>query len=377
MDRNFIEKFNVSLPKLGFGCMRLPVKDNKIDFDAAREMIHHSMAVGLNYFDTAYNYHGGKSQEFLGKVLSEFKREDYFLTNKLPVWLIKEEGDAEKLFNEQLEKCRTEYFDFYLLHSLNKNTIETVEKFNLYDFLLKKKAEGKVKNIGFSYHDSNEVLEKFAASHRWDFAQLQINYWDWSENSADKAYEILEKNNISCFVMEPVRGGFLASFAPAAMKHLKDHSPEKSAASWALRWVADLPNVAITLSGMSNMEQLKDNIQTFTGLEVLKSDEINVIDKVVGELRKIKPVPCTGCRYCMECPFGVDIPGIFEIYNDYKKSENKSIALRSYFTFTPEKERADQCQKCGECISKCPQHISIPDELAKIHAEMLQIQKQL
>jgi predicted aldo/keto reductase-like oxidoreductase len=373
MDRKIIESFDVSLPKLGFGCMRFPVKEGKIDYNEARELIRHAMENGLNYFDTAYNYHSGESQEFLGKVLPEFKREDYYLTNKLPVWKVKDEDDAEKFFNEQLEKCNTEYFDFYLLHSLNKNTIETVEKFNLYDFIKMKKDEGKIKHIGFSYHDSNEVLEKFITAHKWDFVQLQINYWDWTENDAKGAYEILEKHNIPCFVMEPVRGGFLASFAPSAMKHINDYSPEKSAASWALRWVSSLPNVAITLSGMSNMEQLNDNLSTFTDLKPLNDEEYNVIDKVVEELRKIKPVPCTGCRYCMDCSFGVDIPGIFEIYNDYKKSENKDIAWRSYFLFTAEEARADKCQKCGECITKCPQQINIPEELEKIHKEMLNL----
>lgn len=373
MDKKYIEQLNLHLPRLGYGCMRLPVKDNKINFDAAKELIYYAYEHGLNYFDTAYNYHNGESEIFLGKVLPELKRETYFLTSKLPVWKVNEEGDAEKLFNEQLSKCNTEYFDFYLLHSLSKKSIETVEKFNLYDFILKKKQEGKIKNIGFSFHDSNDVLQKFAAAHKWDFAQLQINYWDWEENDAKSMYETLEKLNIPCFVMEPVRGGFLASFAPNAMKHLKDYNSDASIASWALRWVASLPNVAIVLSGMSNMEQLQDNISTFTDLNNINNEELKAIDKVVEDLRKIKPVPCTGCRYCMDCQYGVDIPGVFEVYNDYKKSENKQIASRSYFTFMDEKEQGGNCQKCGECVTKCPQQINIPEELRKIHAEMLSI----
>lgn len=373
MDKKYIEQLNLHLPRLGYGCMRLPVKDNKINFDAAKELIYYAYEHGLNYFDTAYNYHNGESEIFLGKVLPELKRETYFLTSKLPVWKVNEEGDAEKLFNEQLCKCNTEYFDFYLLHSLSKKSIETVEKFNLYDFILKKKQEGKIKNIGFSFHDSNDVLQKFAAAHKWDFAQLQINYWDWEENDAKSMYETLEKLDIPCFVMEPVRGGFLASFAPNAMKHLKDYNSDASIASWALRWVASLPNVAIVLSGMSNMEQLQDNISTFTDLNNINNEELKAIDKVVEDLRKIKPVPCTGCRYCMDCQYGVDIPGVFEVYNDYKKSENKQIASRSYFTFMDEKEQGGNCQKCGECVTKCPQQINIPEELRKIHAEMLSI----
>jgi len=373
MDRKYIEQFGKSLPRLGYGCMRFPVKDGKIDFEASRELIHHAYNNGVNYFDTAYNYHNEESEIFLGKVLPEFKRDTYFLTSKLPVWKVTEEGDAEELFNQQLKKCNTEYFDFYLLHSLREKSIETVEKFKLYDFILKKKQEGKIKNIGFSFHDSNEVLKKFASAHKWDFVQLQINYWDWKEYDAKSMYETLEKLNIPCFVMEPVRGGFLASFAPHAMKHFTDYNPQSSVASWALRWVASLPNTAVILSGMSNMEQLQDNIKTFTDLRPINDDEQKIIDSVVEDLGKIKPVPCTGCRYCMDCQYGVDIPGVFEVYNDYKKSENAAIATRSYFMFMDEKEQGGNCQKCGECIPKCPQQIDIPHELEKIHSEMLQL----
>lgn len=371
MDKKYIQKLGIKLPMLGYGCMRLPIKNDKIDFEEAKNLIHHAYNNGVNYFDTAYNYHGGESETFLGKVLPEFKRDSYFLTSKLPVWKVKEEKDAERLFNEQLNKLNTEYFDFYLLHSLSKKSIETVEKFNLYDFILKKKQEGKIKHIGFSFHDSNEVLQKFAAAHEWDFVQLQINYWDWEENDAKSMYETLEKLDIPCFVMEPVRGGFLASFAPHAMKHFKDYNNDASIASWALRWVASLPNVAITLSGMSNLEQLDDNINTFTDFKLISEKEQNKIDLVIEDLRKINPVPCTGCRYCMDCSYGVDIPGIFGIYNDYKKSENKQIADRSYFMFMNENERADKCQQCGECVTKCPQQINIPEELEKIHKEMI------
>lgn len=372
MDKKHIESLGVTLPRLGYGCMRLPITNNKIDFDAAKELIHHAYNNGLNYFDTAYNYHGGESETFLGKVLPEFPRDSYFLTSKFPVWKVEEEADAEKIFNEQLKKCNTEYFDFYLLHSLSKKSIETVEKFNLYDFIERKKAEGKIKNIGFSFHDSNEVLQKFASAHKWDFAQLQINYWDWEENDAKSLYETLDKLNIPCFVMEPVRGGFLASLAPDAMMPFKDYNSQASIASWALRWVTSLPNVAITLSGMSNMEQLKDNIATFSDIKSISPEEQKQIDIVVENLRKIKPVPCTACHYCMECQYGVNIPKVFEVYNDYKKTENKGLTAAAYFGISEEK-RADNCQKCGECMPKCPQHISIPDELEKIHEEMLKL----
>jgi len=370
MKKKYIEKLGIELPLLAFGCMRFPTKDNKIDFEPSKEMIHHAMSNGLNYFDTAYPYHDGESENFLGKVLTDFPRESYFLANKLPIWKIENEDDAEKYFNEQLKKCQTEYFDFYLLHAMGTERVEIMEKFNLYDFIKKKKDEGKIKYMGFSFHDKNDVLEKLVSDYKWDFVQLQINYWDYSEDDAKEAYEIVAKKDIPCFVMEPVRGGFLSSFSPQVEKYMKDYSPDKSVASWAIRWVESLPNVAIVLSGMSNMEQLKDNIETVSNFKPINDDELKVLDTVIEELRKIKPVPCTGCRYCMDCSFGVNIPEIFEIYNNYKKTENKDLAYKAYFGFLSEKARASNCTKCGECVTKCPQHINIPEELEIIEKEL-------
>lgn len=372
MDKRFIEKLGIELPRLGYGCMRLPVKDNKIDFDKAKELIHYAMDNGLNYFDTAYPYHNEESERFLGKVLTEFPRESYYLTDKLPIWKVESEEDAEKLFNEQLERCQTEYFDFYFLHAMSAERKKIMDKFNLYDFLAKKKSEGKIKHIGFSFHDTSQVLEELVSEHKWDVVQLQINYWDWNEINAKSLYDVLEKYDIPCFVMEPVRGGYLSTFAPKVEKHMKDYSSE-SIASWALRWVASLPNVAIVLSGMSNMEQLKDNINTMTNFRPINDEEQKIIDIVIDELKKINPIPCTGCRYCMDCSFGVDIPRIFRIYNDYKKTENKELTHRNYFKFLEENKRADNCQKCGVCMTKCPQHIEIPDELERIHKELVNI----
>lgn len=370
MDRRFIESLGVELPRLGFGCMRLPTQDGKIDFYKAEEMIHYAMENGLNYFDTAYNYHNEESEKFLGKVLSEFPRESYFLTTKLPIWKVEKEEDAERLFNEQLERLQTDYVDFYLLHAMGAERKKIMDKFNLYDFLVQKKNEGKIKHIGFSFHDSKEVLEELVSQHKWDVVQLQINYWDWEEIDAKSLYEVLERHSIPCFVMEPVRGGFLSTFTPKVEKHMKEYS-SNSIASWAIRWVSSLPNVAIVLSGMSNMDQLKDNINTLTNFQPITEEEQKVIDKVIEELKSINPVPCTGCRYCMECPFGVNIPKVFSIYNDYKKTENKIITHRSYFEFLSEKNRADRCQKCNSCVTKCPQHINIPEELEKIHEELI------
>ena len=370
MEKKFNTKLDIELPLLAFGCMRLPKKDDKIDFDKATEMIDYALKNGLNYFDTAYPYHNGESESFLGKVLPKYERSSYFLTSKLPIWKIESEDDAEKYFNEQLEKCQTEYFDFYLLHAMSKNRIEVMKKFNLYDFVVEKKKQGKIKHIGFSFHDNNETLEYLTSNYKWDFAQLQLNYYDWNEDDAKDLYETLEKHNIPCFVKEPVRGGFLSSFAPQVEKHMTDYDKSKSISSWAIRWVASLPNVAVVLSGMSNMEQLKDNINTMSPFKPINDDELKIIDNVVEELRKIKPVPCTSCKYCMPCPKGVDIPYIFGIYNDYKKTENSTIAKNSYFNDIKNEEQAHNCIKCGACVSVCPQHIDIPTELEKIEKEL-------
>jgi len=370
MEKRYNKQLGIELPLLAFGAMRLPKLDDKIDFDSAVEMVNYAMENGLNYFDTAYPYHNGESETFLGKVLPKYERSSYFLTDKMPIYNIKEEGDAEKYFNEQLEKCQTEYFDFYLLHAMNKDRVKIMEEFNLYDFLLNKKAEGKIKYIGFSFHDDNETLENLVSNYKWDFVQLQINYYDWYEFEAKKQYEILEKYNLPCFVMEPVRGGFLSSLAPNVEKHMTNYNKEATISSWAIRWVSSLPNIAVVLSGMSNMEQLKDNISTMSPFNPINEDELKVIDTVVEELRKIKPIPCTSCRYCMPCPAGVNIPGIFTIYNNYKKTENITYVKNSYLNNLQSTAQAHNCVKCGACISVCPQHIDIPTELEKIDKEI-------
>jgi len=356
MEKRYNKQLGKELPLLGFGAMRLPKDNDKIDFDKASEMIDYAIKNGLNYFDTAYPYHSGESETFLGQVLPKYDRNSYYLTDKLPIYNIKEQGDAEKYFNEQLEKCNTEYFDFYLLHAMNKDRIKIMEEFKLYDFLLEKKAEGKIKHMGFSFHDNNENLEYLVDNYKWDFVQLQVNYYDWYESDSKDLYETLEKRSIPCFVMEPVRGGFLSTLAPHVEKHMIDYNKDASISSWAIRWVSSLPNVAVVLSGMTNMDQLKDNMSTMSPFAPVNAGELDVIETVVEELRKIKPIPCTACKYCMPCPAGVNIPGIFTIYNNFKKTENKEIAKNSYFNNLQSSAQAHNCIKCGACVAVCPQH---------------------
>ena len=370
MEKRYNKRLKIELPLLAFGAMRLPKSGEDIDFDTAKKMVDYAMENGLNYFDTAYPYHNGKSETFLGEALSGYDRSSYFLTDKLPIYNIKNHEDAEKYFDEQLEKCKTRYFDFYLLHAMNKERVKIMEDFNLYDFLLKKKAEGKIRYIGFSFHDDSDTLELLVSKYKWDFVQLQINYYDWNEFNAKEQYEILESHSLPCFVMEPVRGGFLSSLAAQAKKHMTDFNKDASISSWAIRWVASLPNVAVVLSGMSDMKQLKDNINTMSSFKPVSEDEINVIDKVVKELGRIKPIPCTGCKYCMPCPSGVNIPDIFAVYNNYKKTENKELFKNSYLINMKDTSRAHNCINCKACVSVCPQHIDIPKELKTVDSEV-------
>ncbi len=353
---------------LGLGCMRLPVidgKDDAIDYEKAQELVDYALAHGINYIDTAHGYHGSQSQVFLGKALSKYPRDSYFLATKLPMWGVDSPEDIEKIFNLQLERLNTDYFDFYLLHALDAGNFKKVVEFGAYEFIAEMKAQGKIKHIGFSFHDSPAVLEEIAGKYQWDFAQLQINYVDWKNQNAKKQFEILKNHKIPCIVMEPVRGGSLANPGVKAVELLTAAGPDKSIASWAMRFAASLPDVITVLSGMSNMEQLKDNIDTYTDFEPLTKVEYELLEKAAEAYNLRDLIPCTACRYCMDCPSGVDIPGMFELYNGYVISKNKEGFLEAYME-TQADLRADNCIVCGQCAPRCPQAIEIPEKLEMI-----------
>lgn len=353
---------------LGLGCMRLPVidgKDDAIDYEKAQELVDYALTHGINYIDTAHGYHGSQSQVFLGKALRKYPRDSYFLATKLPMWGVDTPEDIEKIFNLQLKRLNTDYFDFYLLHALDAGNFKKVVEFGAYAFIAEMKAQGKIKHIGFSFHDSPAVLEEIAGKYQWDFAQLQINYVDWKNQNAKKQLEILQSRKIPCIVMEPVRGGSLANPGTKAVELLKAARPEKSIALWAMRFAASLPDVITVLSGMSNMEQLKDNIDTYTAFEPLTQAEYDLLEKAAEAYNLRDLIPCTACRYCMDCPSGVDIPGMFELYNGYVMSKNKEGFLAAYLE-TKTDERADNCIVCGLCAPRCPQAIDIPEKLEMI-----------
>ena len=353
---------------LGFGMMRLPQKDGEIDATLAAKMVDDAIKAGVNYFDTAYFYIKGKSETFCGDVLTKYPRDSYYLADKLPSGHLKTADDLERIFSEQLRKTRQSHFDFYLMHALNAANWKKAVQLNVYDFLLRKKAEGKIRHIGFSFHDKPEVLEKIAAAHPWDFAQIQLNYIDWKAYRSKEQYDILTKRSIPIVVMEPLRGGRLANLPQDAARMLANASPDASQASWAFRYLASLPNILCILSGMSRPEHLAENLRTFSPIRPLDERERRILDKAILAYHNTLSVPCTDCRYCLPCPVGVLIPRVFTAYNDFKMSNNARRFKATLAAFD-EDEGPDGCIRCGKCMPKCPQHIRIPNELARIRAE--------
>ncbi|MDR2908282.1 MAG: aldo/keto reductase [Oscillospiraceae bacterium] len=366
------KKTGKKISLLGLGCMRLPrvnADSTEIDVPAAAAMVERAFAAGINYFDTAHMYHGGTSQPVMGEILSRYPRESFHLATKMPPWPVESEEDVHRIFDEQLNMCRVDYFDFYLIHNINTETRKKAEKYRFYDILKEKQREGKIKRLGFSFHDRPKLLEEMVTRYDFDFVQMQLNYLDWELQDAKGQYEILADRGIPVVVMEPVRGGALAALPEPAGEILKSANPAASEASWAIRFAASLPGVLTVLSGMSNMEQLNDNISTVSDFKPLESAERGVLARALEAYRKTATVPCTACGYCMDCPFGVDIPKVFGIYNQYRrKGKNASIPLflSEYSGILGEEKQAIHCTGCGRCLTFCPQGIKIPDELKKI-----------
>ena len=360
-------KSGISLPLLGFGGMRLPRRKGsaEIDVDEVRRMVARAMAGGCNYFDTAFMYHGGRSERCFGEVLKDYPRESFMLADKMPVWMAKSADDVERIFKEQLSRCRTDYFDCYLIHSLDAGKWRRAKEFKVYEFLAEMKKQGKIRQLGFSFHDSPEVLGGIVPEYEWDFAQIQLNYLDWELYRSREQYEILTAAKIPVIVMEPLRGGALANLSPEASAILKKADPAASNAAWAFRYAGSLPNVVCILSGMTRMEHLEENLRTFSPLVPLSDSERETLTLALAAYRKQLAVPCTSCRYCMPCPVGVEIPKIFAFYNQYKLSK-RAGKFREQYLSLPEGSRADSCVACGQCAKVCPQKIRIPEELAKI-----------
>ena len=353
------------MPKLGFGMMRLPEKDGEIDIEHVKRMVDKYMEMEMNYFDTAYIYHGGKSESAVGEALvKRYPRESFKLATKLPAWEIKEESDIERIFNEQCERACVDYFDLYLLHSIEDgNNIETYEKYDCFSWGLKKKAEGKIKHFGFSFHGSPELLERVLDEHpEVEFVQIQLNYLDRTNPvvRSEELYNILHERNIPIIVMEPIRGGMLASLAPEQEAKFKAIRPDKSIASWALRYVGSLPGVMTILSGMSTEEQMDDNISTFTSFEPLSQEEMSAINEVTEDILSIPQIGCTACKYCTPgCPMQISIPDVFRTINTLRRYPDDWRAKNFYSGLITRSGKAADCISCGQCEGVCPQHLPI------------------
>lgn len=365
MKKRVMGKTDEWVSLLGFGCMRFPYKNDKIDMAQVQDMVDYAKSQGVNYFDTAYVYNDGESEKAIGKALRKYPRESYFLADKLPVWLVKEQDDLEKMFNTSLERLGTDYIDFYLLHAMDKTRIDTVKQFNIIDFFKRKRDEGKIRHIGFSFHDSPEVLSKIVDMSDWDFTQIQLNYLDWEAQRAKELYGILEQKDIPCVVMEPIRGGSLSNPPKTVADRFKKVNPQRSASAWALDFCASHPQVKVILSGMSSIAQVKENVETLGNFTVMTADEYAVLDDAVTYMNSQPHIGCTGCHYCMPCPKNVDIPGCFRAYNDYMTFGNKET-LRNRLDVELKTSGPQNCVKCGACVKKCPQHLDIPNELLKL-----------
>ncbi|GAB5082773.1 aldo/keto reductase [Hominimerdicola sp. 21CYCFAH17_S] len=371
VDKRSMPKLGIETSLLGFGCMRFPTSsDGAIIEDRAEKMIDEAISAGVNYIDTAYPYHNGDSEPFVGRVLEKYPRDSYYLATKLPCWQINSVEEAEQLFYSQLERLNKDNVDFYLLHSLSRNTWRKMRDIGVVEFCEKLKAEGKIKYFGFSFHDSYEAFEEILTYRKWDFCQIQLNYMDTEEQAGIKGYKLTEKLGVPLVIMEPVKGGSLASLPDDIIEEFRKLAPEASAASWALRWVGSLPNVKVILSGMSDEAQVSDNLNTFTDFRPLDDSEKEAVERIANMLRSRVNNGCTGCNYCMPCPAGVNIPYNFKIWNTYGIYENTNSTKWQWEHDIEDSQKAKNCISCGKCEQACPQKINIRSDLKKLQSRL-------
>ena len=365
------------MKKLGFGMMRLPLLNaddpKSVDMEQVCRMVDTFLSRGFTYFDTAYMYHGFQSEVVVREALvKRHPRESFVLADKLPSMFLKEEGDQERIFAEQLEKCGVEYFDYYLIHSLNAKHYETVQRLNSFAFVSELKKQGKVRKFGFSFHDSAEMLDRILTDHpEVDFVQIQLNYLDWEHESIQSraCYEVCRKHGKPVIVMEPVKGGTLAKVPSRIEEKFKALQPELSVASWAIRFAASQEDVFMVLSGMSNMDQLNDNMSYMENFEPMTDAELALLPEAVKAIYEDVAIACTGCRYCVEgCPKNIEIPQYFALYNSEMSAPNELFSVhRSYYeNYTLTHGKASDCIRCRKCERACPQHIRIADALKQV-----------
>lgn len=364
-----------SIKKLGFGLMRLPMNGDEIDMEQTKKMVDTFMSKGFTYFDTAYVYIGGKSEVALKEaVVDRYPRDSFQCATKLPLWDQKSREELQEILDTSLQRAGLEYYDFYLLHAMSAERAQKADELRAWDFMKQVKAQGKAKHIGFSFHDSAEALEDILKNHpEMEFVQLQINYADWESDSVQsrKCYQVARKYNKPVIIMEPVKGGSLATMTPEVQKLFKDANPEASIPSWAIRYCASLEGIITVLSGMSNEEQLNDNVSYMEDFQPLTDSERQVVAKAVEILNNTPTIPCTACKYCVDgCPQKINIPGVFSAMNNFTLYNNLPGAKGSYQNAVKDGGKAGDCIQCGNCEAHCPQHIQIIEELKKAAATL-------
>ena len=359
------------LSALGMGAMRLPVVDGddaRIDEAAATAMVDYAMAHGVNYYDTAWGYHNGNSELVMGRALARYPRESYFLADKFPGYDLSNMDKVESIFEKQLEKCGVEYFDFYLFHNVCEMNIDAYldPKYGIFDYLTAQKKAGRIRHLGFSAHGSYAVMKRFLEAYgsEMEFCQIQLNYLDWKFQGAKEKVELLQEYNIPVWVMEPLRGGRLASLAPADEEKLQALRPQEGIPAWAFRFLQSIPAVTVTLSGMSNMKQMQANIRTYETEQPLDENEMQALLTIADEMVGKIALPCTACHYCVShCPQGLDIPNLLALYNEHCFTDGGFIAPMA-LSAVPEDKRPNSCIGCRSCEAVCPQQIRISEAMA-------------
>jgi predicted aldo/keto reductase-like oxidoreductase len=367
----------LKLSALGMGAMRLPVidgDDSKVDTAAAEEMVAYAMEHGINYYDTAWGYHSGQSELVMGNALKKYPRENYYLATKFPGYDLSNMDKVEEIFEEQLKKCQVEYFDFYLFHNVCEMNIDAYldEKYGIYEYLIEQKKNGRIRHLGFSAHGSYDVIKRFLDAYGKDmeFCQLQLNYLDWSFQDAKAKVELLKEHDIPVWVMEPLRGGKLASLSEENTKKLREMRPDEETPAWAFRFLQSLPEVKVVLSGMSNMEQLQANIRTYEEDKPLSGEEMKKLLDIADSMLKKKTLPCTACHYCVShCPQELDIPELLNLYNEHCFTEGGFIAPMALSSY-PDDKKPSACIGCRSCEAVCPQQIKISEAMSDFAEKM-------
>lgn len=368
---------DLQLSALGMGAMRLPVTDGddaKIDEEKTAQMVAYAMEHGINYYDTAWGYHSGNSELVMGRVLSAYPRGSYYLATKFPGYDLSNMDKVKQIFERQLEKCGVEYFDFYLFHNVCEMNIDAYlnPKYGIYTYLMEQKNNGRIRHLGFSAHGSCEVMERFLKAYgaQMEFCQIQLNWLDWSFQDAKAKVELLKKYHIPVWVMEPLRGGRLCKLSQEETEHLKKLRPEETVPGWAFRFLQAIPEVTMVLSGMSNSEQLQENIRTFEEERPLNQEEWDALLQVAQKMIEKKVLPCTACRYCVShCSKGLDIPSLLELYNEHVFSEGGFLAPMA-LSAMPKEKQPSACIGCRSCEAVCPQQIKISEAMADFCEKM-------